>query len=216
MPSEVVPFDFSLISNSSSSVLLQGESTYVKIDVTQTNGTSEDVNLFSMMDKSDSADYGIICDFNPSYGIGNFSSVAKLTILNSTSSNAYMVNFTAVSQSVNHTLSFNVDVLSAYVPVSGEIILPSVNYPAQIGIRSITIIDSKTNQTVRQDTEAVNSYYATLKNHNTYFVTVSYVYSSFFDLLPKSGEWSTTLYVDAAVGQTALTKSISFSNYSVG
>jgi hypothetical protein len=208
-------FDFKLASNNSSCTIMQGESVQIAIDVIQTNGTAEPVFLSSNIDLTGTISDEINCSFNPSSGKGNFSAIATLTALNSIIHfhSLHNVNFLAESKTMNYSLPFSVNVLNSQIGVSGKIILPNLPYPKQIGVSLITITDSKTNQAVFQSSSDTSQYSVRLKNHNTYLVSIYWVYSPFFESYSRRSVWNTSFYVDAEVGQDKLTQDFSLSDY---
>jgi hypothetical protein len=199
------PFDFSIsTSNSSCCLLKQGETVQTAIYVSKINGTAQTVNL-----TSDAYISGISCDFSPSSGEGNFSSIATIAVWNSTASNSYKINFTATSNTTSHNLPYNVDVLSLKVQVSGRAIFSGFSSPATAAFRSITFVDSQTNETIMPYSDDGINYGITLENKHGYEVTINW---GFYPLGPnafghqpqKMGSYNTSIYVNAKVGQDTI------------
>ena len=138
------PFDFSISSSNSTCLLKQGETVQLTYYVSKINGTAQTVNL-----NSDVYISGISCDFSPSSGEGNFSSIATIAVWNSTTSNSYKINFTATSNTTSQNLPYNIDVLSSKVQVSGRAVFSGYSSPAAAAFRSITFVDSQTNETIK-------------------------------------------------------------------
>jgi hypothetical protein len=181
------PFDFSISSSNSSCLLKQGGTVQTTIYVTKINGTAQTVNL-----NSDAYITGISCDFSPSSGEGNFSSIATIAVWNSTASNSYKINITATSNTTNHSLPYNVNVLSSKVQVSRRVVFSGFSSPATAAFRSITFIDSQTNETIMPYSADGIDYGVTLENEHGYEVTINWGFyplgpNAFGHQPPKSG-----------------------------
>jgi hypothetical protein len=198
------PFDFNISTSNSSCLLKQGATVQITIFVTKINGTAQTVDL-----NSDAYESGISCNFNPSTGKGNFSSIATITVWNSTTSNSYKINFTATSNTKSHNLPYNIDVLNSKVQVSLKAVFSVGFGPPTTLLSSITFIDSKTNETISVRSQDGIHCESTLENQHSYEVKIDW---GFYPLGPnafghhpqKVGSYNSSIYVNAKVGEDSI------------
>ena len=203
------PFDFRISSSNSSCLLNQGETVQLAIYVSKINGTAQTVNL-----TSDAFLSGISCDFSPSSGEGNFSSIVTIAVWNSTASNSYKINFTATYNTTSHSLPYNVDVLSSEVQVSGQVAFSGYSPPAIASFRSKTFVDPRTNETISASSSDGINYWVTLDNKLNYGVTIVWGFhplgpNAFGHQPSKVGSYSSSIYVNAGVAQDTMVQDFS-------
>ncbi len=134
---------------------------------------------------------------------------------NSTVSNLYKINFTATSNTTSHNLPYDVDVLSSKVQVLGQVVFSGYGPPATVYLRSITFIDSKTNETITASYSDDGIHYgASLDNKHGYGVNIVWQYhvlgpNAFGHQPQKVGSYSSGIYVNAKVGQDTMKQDFS-------
>lgn len=191
----LTPIDFNMSISSSSGTVVQGGSIQTSVAINYISGSKVNVEVVG-----DAGSSGIHCNLDPITKIPDFTSTLTMDVPESTPTDTYSVIVTATGSGTTHTVAYTLSVLSANVYVSGTVTTTGLGtQPTQV-----QFVDKQTGITYTASMSG-DSYSITLKNQHTYNVVC---YWSGF--LGSSGTFSGgSLYVNAGVGSTSMTKSFS-------
>ena len=188
--------------------VLQGSFLKAEVNVTSI-GNSQNVTL-----SSDVGSSGILCSFEPSLGISNFTSVLNISVPDSTPTGNYSITIVASTDEQSVNTSVVLSVLTGDVTVLGRASSAALQEPYFTSIQKIEFTDIQTGNVIsfnfpfsKQSYNPFGNYSVKLQNGHIYNVTISYYMGPSLNTIDyPASDFIETFSVQAPTEQTAITE----------